>query len=346
MRVAWVVPGELVQPTGGYIYDRLVVEGLRARGDAVEVVSPGRASVSAFPWTEFDAVVGDALCAAELGAAFEHAAGSTRRVLLIHHLASWEIERADTDHLRTIEARVVAAADFLVVTGRATAGRLGCEYPGRAIEVIEPGADRLPRRARVTGDGRRFELLFVGSFIPRKRLPLLLDAVEALAHAPIAVRLVGDALRDPEHGRAIARRIADSPVLDARVTCCGVVDDESLAGCLAWADLLVLPSSLEGYGMALTEALASGLPVLAARDAARAAGIADSGAVLVFDDGPGLTSALSRFVADPSLRRRLQSAAQAWTRPRWADTVRSFGDLLRRGGLGRGGRAPGRAPAP
>jgi glycosyltransferase involved in cell wall biosynthesis len=109
---------------------------------------------------------------------------------------------------------------------------------------------------------------------------------------------------------------------------------------MAGADLLVLPSSLEGYGMAMTEALFAGLPVLASREAARAAGIGDGGPALVFDDAAGLQGALRRFVEDPQLRAALGTAARQATLPRWRASASEFRQVLTRAARGRsGGRA-------
>ena len=63
MKIAWIVYGSLEQVSGGYIYDRLIVEQLRALGDSVTVVSltPGATDLPALSPSDFDVVVGDAL---------------------------------------------------------------------------------------------------------------------------------------------------------------------------------------------------------------------------------------------------------------------------------------------
>src|SRR5262245_26045360 len=95
MRVAWIVYGSLAEPTGGYIYDRLVVEGLREAGVEVEVVSiePGDAASLVHDRvrkTNPELLVGDGLAMHELAPLFERS--TTPSVLLIHHLTSWELE--------------------------------------------------------------------------------------------------------------------------------------------------------------------------------------------------------------------------------------------------------------
>jgi glycosyltransferase involved in cell wall biosynthesis len=324
MRIAWIIYGELAQPTGGYVYDRIVVEGLRAAGDDVRVVDPRGA------WPEdarFDAIVGDGLCVAELGALFERA-GDVARVLLVHHMPSWEIERSarDREALRRLEERALASSHLAIVTGRLTAVRLRAEAPSLRIAVVPPGADRLPRRvvnsARVEATGLR--LLCVGSLIARKRIELVLDALERTADPRIRLAVVGDPTRDPTYAEAIAARVRASPRLAGRVAFRGVVDDADLAQEMAASDALVLSSSLEGYGMVLAEALAAGLPVLASRSAADAAELVEGAGARVFDDAAGLARLLARLASDPESLAALRDEARSRVASRWGDVVASF----------------------
>jgi glycosyltransferase involved in cell wall biosynthesis len=333
LRVCWAAYGDLGQPTGGYVYDRLVVAGLRALGDDVTLADlamdpslPARAPDGA----PFDAVVGDALCVRELGAIFEDARRGVARVLLVHHLTSWEVEHVAEEGLRATEARAISASDRIVVTGDATGARVAAEYPGHALDVVVPGADRLPRLShRRDGEGR-LRLLFVGSLIPRKRVLLLLDAMERADLPGLVLTLVGDAGRDPEHAAAVRARIDASRVLRGAVRIAGVADDEALSRALSEADALVLPSSLEGYGMALTEALHAGVPVLVSRPTAIAAGLLGSAASIVFDDAEDLARASRRLAGDSAMRASLRAAAEAIVLPRWLDTVRAFRESLAR----------------
>ncbi len=330
MRVTWLVYGDLEQPTGGYVYDRLVVAGLRAAGDDVAVVDPRDAGHAAPARLTGDVLVGDALGVAEVGPLFEAAAGSARRVLLVHHLPSWEEERTDREALRALEARAIAASDRAVVTSATTGARLGGEYPGLGADVVVPGADRLPRRPRAERSGA-LRLVFVGSVIPRKRLHLLFDALERLGDTPFTLHMAGDAGRDPAHAAAMRARVHRSPALRGRVVADGVLDDGALADRLASVDALVLPSSLEGYGMVIAEALATGLPVFAARPAAVAAGVAGHPAVAVFDDSADLAAALETFARDEAVRAAMTRAAGSASLPTWEGCVAAFRAALASG---------------
>ncbi len=205
-----------------------------------------------------------------------------------------------------------------------TRDRLANDHPALATNVVAPGADRLVRCARAPDGGERVELLFVGSLVARKRVALLLDALEHVAEPGLSLTLLGDLQREPEHARAMVERVEASSVLRSCVTMAGVANDEVLARWLARADALVLPSSLEGYGMVLTEALHAGLPVIAARPAATAAGIAQLGAVRVFDDAGDLALLFRRFAHDSVLRAEMRREAEALVLPRWVEAIAAF----------------------
>ncbi len=319
MRIAWIVYGDLAQPTGGYIYDRIVVDRLRARGEIVDVVDAHLATAAS---GRADVLVGDALCVRELGPLFE-SAPDPPRVLLVHHLPSWELERTDRDSIRRYEERALASSDHVVATSAMTRARLTRDHESLTVDVVVPGADRLARVSRVSNRGP-LELLFVGSIVARKRISLLLDAVEGLPEPRPRLTLLGDPGREPAHARVVAERIEASAALRASVTMAGVVTDDDLARRLARADALVLPSSLEGYGMVLTEALHAGLPVIAARPAAEAASIVGHGGVRVFDEGRELASVLRRFATEPALRSAMRGAAESSALPTWSGASDAF----------------------
>jgi glycosyltransferase involved in cell wall biosynthesis len=346
VRVAWIVYGSIDQPTGGYVYDRMLVIRGRAAGDEVHVVSIARGDAPEIVARHLDdlgadAIVGDALCSPELAPTFARIGPRAARVLLVHHLASWEAETPTLERAaaRAHETLAVAHADHRIATSAVTARRLLAEHPGPAVDVVVPGADRLPLLPRADSSPGFTTLLFVGSLVPRKQLPLLLEALDRLRHPRLSLRIVGDASRDESHARAVDDRIGASVYLHAHVTRLGVIADDALAGELARCDALVLPSSLEGYGIAMTEALRAGLPLIAARSIAVPEAVRDGETALLFDDGACLMAALRRFADDASLRDRLRRAAVdcAGGLPSWQRCSSAFRGVLT--------RAVGAAPA-
>lgn len=326
LRIGWVVYGSLEQVSGGYIYDRLVVEALRAGGDDVRLISlEPEAPLPELASDDFDVVVGDELCFRELPRLFERAGGA-RRVLLIHHLTAWEKPPGkEHDALLELEKAAIESAHVCVVTSHVTADRLLTErLLSRAI-VAEPGADRLPRPE--TGgqepSGARVRLLFVGNLLPRKRVAELCEAFARLAAPHAELVLVGAEL-DADYAHAVRGIVARAGMTE-RVKFLGPLAGPAVAEQLQLADALVLPSTLEGYGMVLSEALWASLPVIAARVGAAEQLVGTTSAGLLFDphDDSGLGAVLSRFVSDQDLRARLRRAAfhAADQLPRWRDTA-------------------------
>ena len=325
-RIAWLVYGSLEQVSGGYIYDRLVVERLRELGDTVTVVplTPG-AELPPLSQDEFDVVVGDELCFRELLPIFQRSP-SPRRVLLIHHLTAWEHPPgAERDAMLALEKAVIGASDACVATSHVTAERLRNEGVTRKITVAEPGADRLPRSQ--TGgqepSGSLLRLLFVGNLLRRKRVLELVRAFTRLPTSHVELVLVGAEL-EPEYASELRAEVASAD-LKGRVRFLGSLPSADVAEQLALADALVLPSALEGYGMVMSEALWASVPVIAARVGAAEKLIGESGAGLLFeaDDAAALVASLSAFVGDSRLRLKLRRAAwnAAETLPRWRGTA-------------------------
>jgi len=353
MRIAWIVYGALEQRTGGYIYDAAIVDRLRGAGDCVEILSIAAGSDPAqlartLIEARCDVIVADALAARELGGALPRCEGHAARVLLVHHLTSWEreVQVHDARALRDEEARAIAASDRLVTTSAWTACRLRAEYD-RRCDVVVPGSDRLERLERHRGADGRTVLLFVGSIVPRKRLALLLDAVDR-AGSNLELRVIGDPTRDPAYAASIRDCVEHRADLRKRVTILGLVDDRTLARELALADALVLPSSLEGYGIVLAEALHAGVPVIATRQGAICEVVGPSECALLFDDHAGaLAGLLARFVSEPGLRERMRVAARvrALVLPKWDQAATAFREVVTRAVAVQKGTVPSIEPA-
>jgi glycosyltransferase involved in cell wall biosynthesis len=328
LHIAWVVYGSLDQVSGGYIYDRLVVEHLRALGDRVTIISlePNSDARPALSAGDYDVVLGDELCFRELGPLFRAAPAGLRRVLLIHHLTAWEHAPGPArDELLALEKAAIDAADACIATSRVTADRLEHERLTRRVLVAEPGADRFERPAAGGQEpsGARLRLLFVGNIAPRKRVLELAQAFANLPTEHAELVLVGAEL-SPGYAEEV-RALLERAGVARRVRWLGSLAAADVAEQLSLADLLVLPSVLEGYGMVLSEALWAGVPIVAARVGAAEELVSRTSAGLVYepDDPSGLGAALGTFVADGELRSKLRRAAwlSAEQLPRWRETA-------------------------
>ncbi len=329
LRIAWIIYGSLDQVSGGYIYDRLVIEQLRLLGDEVTVVSldPTALAPPELDTAAYDAVVGDELCFRQLVTLLPTIPARVCRALLVHHLTAWELSPgAERDATLVVERRALDAADVCIATSRATADRLESEQLSRKVQVAEPGADRFVRTnaAGQEPGGAQLRLLFVGNVLPRKRVLELVQAFGELPGTNAELWLVGAELQ-PDYASRVRAAILEAQ-LGPRVRWLGALSADGVSEQLALADALVLPSTLEGYGMVLSEALWCGVPIIAARVGAAEDLVSLTSAGLLFEpeEPGGLGAALTTFVADPRLRARLRSAAAdaAERLPRWCDTAR------------------------
>jgi glycosyltransferase involved in cell wall biosynthesis len=354
VRIVWVVYGSLEQRTGGYLYDRQVIGGLRRRGHAVSVESLSSSGFGAAVRLALhlrrggcDVVVGDELCHRELAFAFAAlgaprgskaswgAGGSCRsaprRVLLVHHLAEWEDDRP-----RWSEWLSLRLSDAVVTTSRTSAARLHQSFGIRA-ETCVPGADRMP--AFPEGDDRpnahpprdgRVELLFVGTWTPRKQLLLLFDALRRLGPLDYRLTVVGDPSRDPEHARRVRETLSTTPDVASRTVLLGEVDDARLNALYATSDVLVSPSNFEGYGMAIAEALHAGLAVVATHGGAvpEVVRAGEDALLIPPHDVDALAAALAVVIRDREARAGLRQCAARRRLPRWNETVEQFERVL------------------
>jgi glycosyltransferase involved in cell wall biosynthesis len=358
VRVAWILYGSVEQRTGGTIYDHEVIRGLRQLGDTVDVLSIDRAAGARNvgstlpPVSEVartgqaavklarrldalrpDIVVGDELCFAELAITFRILARfrpNPRRVLLVHHLSAWEPEFGSTRRALLFIAERLAflASDQVIATSQATRARLLHDGVRAHVDVALPGADRLPKPSAERRPRNGTHFLFVGAMSARKRVVELTSAFAKSSGPRDTLELIGNT-HDTTYVRSVAARVASEGIGD-RVTMPGEVDESAVAFAMSQADALVMPSSLEGYGIAATEAITSGLPVIAAR----AQGLEEAlrpcpDACLFADDPPALENAIARFSRDANLRERMRRAALASTMPTWAACTTAFRRALK-----------------
>jgi glycosyltransferase involved in cell wall biosynthesis len=174
-------------------------------------------------------------------------------------------------------------------------------------------------------------LLCVASVVPRKGHDLLLRALAGLGPARRArLDCIGSTTRDPAHAARMLA-LAAALGLEAQVHFHGECPTAVLETAYAAADLFVLPAWYEGYGMAVAEALAHGLPVVATAVGAAPRLVGDEAGLLVPPgDSAALAGALCRLLADPALRRRLAAGARrrAAGLPRWDDQAARLASRL------------------
>ncbi|HEY5826821.1 MAG: glycosyltransferase family 4 protein [Hyphomicrobiaceae bacterium] len=342
----FAIPGNIDLPTGGYIYDRRVLALLPGLGVTVRHLAlPGSfPAPTAADLAETErllaalpadgAVVIDGLAygamPAELVARVRAAI-----VALVHHPLCLEagLPPARQRQLKDLETAALALARKVVTTSPTTARTLAADFavPAHKITVAEPGTDPAPR---ATGTGSPVQLLAVGAVVPRKAYDLLVRALSPLADRDWRLTMAGPTDRSAEALAALRAALLEGG-LGHRVTLLGAVDQQRLAELYAKADIFVMSSLYEGYGMVLGEAMARGLPIVCTTGGAAAETAPDTAAIKVPPgDQAALTAAIGRLIDEPDLRARMADAAWAAAQglPRWEDTARAIANVIK--GLG------------
>ena len=340
----FVIPGDIDMPTGGYAYDRRVLALLPQFGVAVDHLqlpgsypSPSAADlaetqVRLAPAAGKSVLLIDGLAYGAMPARVIHQI-SKPIVALVHHPLCLEagLSEARQAELRRLETEAMQLAARVVVTSTATSRILTADFgvPAGCITVAEPGTDAAPRAAG-SGDSTA-HLLAVGSVIPRKGYDILIDALAALKALSWRLDIAGGLDMSPQTTAALRRQIAAHGLAE-RVNLLGAVDEARLARLYDRADLFVMASHYEGFGMVLTEALARGLPIVCTASGAATETMPDDAALKCqAGDVRALMWVLGRTIEDTGLRKRYADAAwiAAQSLQRWPDTARRIADVIK-----------------
>jgi len=324
--VHFIVPEGIddpARPSGGNAYDRRIACGLAAAGWTVHVheipgswprpdaESRGRVEGALGAISDGALVLLDGLVASPLPEVLAPEAERLRLVVLVH----MPLGRGPRDDgAREREAAVLRAAAAVVTTSAWSRRALLELYslPGDRVLVAEPGVEPAELAA---GSDTAGALLSVAAVVPGKGHDVLLDALAQLTGLGWQCHCVGSLERDPAFVERLRRRVLDGG-MDGRVRFAGAQAEGELARSYAAADVLVLPSRAETYGMVVAEALARGLPVVAAdvggvpEALGRGGDGMRPGLLVPPGDPAALRDALRRWLEDAGLRRRLRAAAR------------------------------------
>ncbi|MEV8440634.1 glycosyltransferase family 4 protein [Actinosynnema sp. NPDC051121] len=330
MTVHFVLPGGVddpASPSGGNNYDRRVIGALRSvrevevpgtwpRPDAAARAALDRALTGI---GDGSVVVLDGLVACGVPEVVVPHAGRLRLVVLVHLPLADEtgLEPAVASRLDAAERECLRAAHAVVATSPSAARRLASHHGLARVHVVTPGVDPAPTATGTDGASR---LLCVASVTPRKGHDVLVRALAAVADLPWTCAFVG-----PE--RWPVRDLIARHGLGGRIELPGPLSGPSLDHAYATADLFVLASLAETYGMVVTEALARGVPVVAS---AVPDALGDGGVLLPAGDVTAFSRALRRWLTDADWRRDLRGRAAARRRElsTWDETAAGLAEVL------------------
>ncbi len=332
------------QPTGGNIYDRNVCAGLAEAGWDVPVTTVvaqpvlgqgARADLarvlSAIP--DGATILIDGLIASPAATQLLPHVGRMRLTVLLHMpLATVPHPHHDPSAERS-ERAVLRAAAGVVTTSEWTRQQILTRYaiPAHRVRVARPGVDQVAAAARPV----RGHLICVGVLSHHKGQDLLVEALAELDDLDWHCVLAGSLDRDPDFVRQLRTRITRLRY-GHRVRLAGVLFGAELSHAYATADLLVAPSRSETYCMAVTEALAHGLPVIAAEVGGLPEALGSNadgtipGQLVPSGDPAALAAALGDWLGDERHRRRLRAAARQRrsTLRGWDQTTREVATAL------------------
>jgi hypothetical protein len=333
------------RPSGGNTYDRELCAGLAASGwQVVEHLAPGtwpdagdadRARLAGVlarlpddAVVLVDGLIGSAV--PELLAAVE----SRLRLVVLVHQPLGSLRGPDADAARARERDALACATAVVAPSRWTREWLLAAYeigPDH-LYVAEPGAAPAPAAPGTAAGG---ELLCVAAVTAAKGLDTFVEALATIRDLTWSAVVVGALDVEPAFAEGLRARVR-AHGLDDRVQLTGPLDRGRLDAAYAAADLVVLPSRAETYGLVVTEALARALPVVASDvgGVPEALGHAPDGGqpgvLLPPGEAAALGDALRSWLLDPRARAllRARAAARRTTLPTWARTAQVVSDAL------------------
>ena len=354
MRLGLLIYGSLDTLSGGYLYDRELVKHLRQAGDEVEIIS--------LPWRNYAQHLSDNFSSALLAGLragrwevllqdeLNHPSlfwlnqrwrdpGHCPIISIVHHLRSSE-QRAGWQNFfyRWIERRYLASVDGFVFNSQTT--RTVVESlvgHTRPAVVAYPAGDRFPAtlseaeiQARAHQPGP-LRIIFVGNLIPRKNLLRLLRAAEQLPREIWRLTVVGRLDVDAAYTKVI-RQYIERHALSQQVNLRGALSDQELSIELAHAQLLVVPSEYEGFGIVYLEGMSFGLPAIASTAGAAHEIITsgENGYLVSPSAVDGLAAHLRTLATDREQLAQMSRAALARFRrhPTWAQSMTHIRNFL------------------
>lgn len=323
--------------TGGFVYNTQLMRELGALGWEVKVLD----LPEGFPRPDVAArersagllaglpdgalVVADQICFSPLANVLAREARRLCLVMIFHHPIAKEEGLAADDRasFMAAERAALSCCRLIVTTSHTTAGTLVAEYGVAPEQIVTalPGMDRPALMELPSGEVP--QLLSVGAVIPRKGYHVLIEALAGLAHLPWTLSIVGDLERAPDYVDQLRAQIAAAG-LDGCVVLAGGIAPADLDALWRSTHVYVAASLHEGYGMAVAEAIARGIPTVTTGADAIRDWLDPDAALIVAESSPeALRAALVRVIAEHMLRAELRARALAAAArfPSWSDAA-------------------------
>ena len=348
MRIGFVIYGSLDTLSGGYLYDRKLVEYLRTQGDSVEIIS--------LPWRNYAAHLTDnltfklppnldVLIQDELNHPSLIAANAGKHpypvISLVHHLRCSELRPKWQNNLyRIVEKKYLQSVDGFIFNSQTTRGVVnGLIGDSKPSTVAYPPTDRFgwtitEAEIKARAATEPFRILFLGNVIYRKGLHTLLNALASVGRNSISsyhLDIVGSLTTDIDYAAFMQKQVADNG-LSSIVHFHGALDNGPLEEILKQAHVLIVPSSYEGFGIVYLEGMAFGLPAIGTTAGAASEIIADgeTGYLIAPDDSQTLAARIMSLANDRNLliKMSVNALKRYESQPKWEQTARQIREFL------------------
>lgn len=345
MRIGLVIYGSLDTVSGGYLYDRKLVEYLRAQGDTVEIIS--------LPWRNYASHLTDNLrfrLPPDLDLVIQDELNHPSLLLanrpphpypvisLVHHLRCSELRPKWQNGLyRLVERIYLQSVDAFIFNSKTTKGVVsGVAGDDKSSIVAHPPTDRFDDRTisekeiRERAINGELRILFLGNVIHRKGLHTLLKAIKKLTEK-VRVDVVGGLKTEPKYAEEMLKFV-EVKGLSSTVTVHGPLDNEPLVEIYRRSHVMVVPSSYEGFGIVYLEGMGFGLPAVGTTAGAAGEVIThgEDGYLIMPEDEESLAEHLNGLAVDRELltRSSLNALARYRSQPRWEETAKGIREFL------------------
>ncbi|UXM92402.1 glycosyltransferase family 4 protein [Paenarthrobacter sp. JL.01a] len=321
MRIRFLVPGNVRHGSGGNKYNAKLAEHLTTLGAMVETVtvdgdwpvgSPTDRQLFEEALDGGTTVIADGLVAS---GAPEEVAGAVQagtKVWILSHMAL-------ADH-PGLEAKALAAATGIICPSAHSAAELRARHGRLDIVVATPGAEP----ADISEGSHPKHIVAVAALLPNKSQTLLIQALSQVKDLPWTAALIGSEEADPAYAAEV-RAAVEHHGLQDRIRVTGELTGQALQDQWHRADLSVLISQSESFGMVVTESFAHGIPVIVRQGTGAVEALGDTGAGTAWDPGGSLAGTLRAWLTDNARRQRWRdNALQARDHlPGWESTART-----------------------
>jgi glycosyltransferase involved in cell wall biosynthesis len=361
MKIGFVIYGSLDTVSGGYLYDRKLVEYLRAQGDTVEIISlPWRNYAShltdnfwfrlwnpearfwkigqqAVRFQNLDILIQDELNHPSLIRA-NQGKHPYPVISLVHHLRCSELRpQWQNDFYRVVEKKYLQSVNGFIFNSKTTERVVtGLVESSKPSIVAYPPTDRFGEAISETEVVKRakddkLRILFLGNVIKRKGLQTLLNALFILYPSSFILNVVGGLNAEPQYAEEMQKFVSVNE-LSSTVNFHGALDNDPLVEMYKQAHVMVVPSSYEGFGIVYLEGMGFGLPAIGTTAGAASEVIThgEDGYLIEPDDADALAKHLNELATNRELllKLSLNAVKRYKSQPRWDETAKGIREFL------------------